>query len=380
MKKILAMAGAALSCLTAAGQEVSLTLLPPTPVSEQVKLDVRGGIRNPTGETMVCNASVYLNKRKEGNLLASQRITLEGGASDNVRTLLDLKGKAGRNKVIFAVEVDGKVTRKERTINVLPMETRYTGNVDGAWLELYSENGKAQKLTDKQWRELVGGLHGSGMNLIVIPEVFHCTDTVGLHDFTGADYPGQALYPSELYWRVPMAADDPLEAIFAEADRLGMQVMPGVGTFARFDFTGPSLAWHQSVARELWERYGHHDSFYGFYVSEGIGAGLDNGESDAQTARLRRNELISFFRNFRRSCAEMAPGKPVMLAMTGSDMGAAGEDAYLELLRNLDILCSTGLTDRAYAIKLQELCDRAGTHLWQKIFKSAPGDFEKVLR
>jgi len=37
---------------------------------------------------------------------------------------------------------------------------------------------------------------------------------------------------------------------------VGMQVMPGVGIYAFFDYTPPSLRWHQAVATELWRGMG----------------------------------------------------------------------------------------------------------------------------
>lgn len=61
-----------------------------------------------------------------------------------------------------------------------------------------------------------------------------------------------------------ITAEDPIEAILSEADRLGMNVLVGVGIFAWFDFTPESLEWHKRVAKELWDMYGHHESFYAF--------------------------------------------------------------------------------------------------------------------
>ena len=63
-----------------------------------------------------------------------------------------------------------------------------------------------------------------------------------------------------------------------ECDRLGMHVLPGVGTYAFFDFTPASLEWHKQVAAELWERYGHHPSFYGWYISDEKDGGLGTDE------------------------------------------------------------------------------------------------------
>ena len=61
---------------------------------------------------------------------------------------------------------------------------------------------------------------------------------------------------------------------YSEADKLNISVMLK-GLFAYFDFTSESLEWHKRVAKELWDKYGHHPSFYAFYVPEERGS-LDN--------------------------------------------------------------------------------------------------------
>jgi hypothetical protein len=157
-----------------------------------------------------------------------------------------------------------------------------------------------------------------------------------------------------------------LEAILSEADRLGMHVLPGVGTYAFFDFGPDSLEWHKKVAAELWERYGHHPSFYGWYVSDEKDGGLGNAEE--------RKEIIEFFRQFTPYVRTLAPDKPVMLAINSFRFRGA-EAAYRQLLPNVDILCPFGfhrmpegdLNGEEAATLMQSLCDKAGTHLWMDL-------------
>src|SRR5690606_7333006 len=195
---------------------------------------------------------------------------------------------------------------------------------------------------------------------------------VGKHGTTVDNYAGQAFYPSTLYVeRVPLAANDPVEAILSEASKLNMHVFVGVGMFAWFDFTQESLQWHKNVAKELWDKYGHHRSFYGFYVSEESGGNLDNWESEEAMRLKRKKEIVDFFREFKAFCNDMAPAKPIMLA-TNSMQVPTGLDTYPALLQNLDILCPFGfarmpegdLTGKEAADLLQSLCDVAGSHLW----------------
>jgi hypothetical protein len=165
---------------------------------------------------------------------------------------------------------------------------------------------------------------------------------------------------------MPIASKDPLETIFSEADRLGMHVMPGVGNYAFFDYTPGALAWSRQVADELWERYGHHPSFYGWYVS---------AEKDGSLgSAAERAEMLKFFAEFTPYVRRLAPDKPVMLAPNSYHIKGA-EDAYRKLLPHLDILCPFGfhrmpagdLTGEEAAATLQSLCDHSGAHLWMDL-------------
>jgi hypothetical protein len=171
---------------------------------------------------------------------------------------------------------------------------------------------------------------------------------------------------------MPMQATDPVEDVFAEADRLGLYVFQGAGTYAWFDFTPASLRWHKELANELWGMYGHHPSFYGWYVGEEVCGELAcMSEPNPQLEGKRREEIVEFFREFQAHCRSLAPDKPVMLAPNSFWVGKA-RDTYPSLLANCDILAPFGfsrmpvgdVTGEEAASMLQELCDQAGAHLW----------------
>lgn len=363
-----------------AGPDIGLTLIPPDVITDEVDLDIRAGVVNKgTCETAFL-VRIYLNGVAEDNLLHEESFSLPGGKSRCVRHLMDSEGLSGRQEVTLQVIADGDTSCVHKGIRVLDSDIRSTKMLGGAWAGIYhwSEvegkhwNRDIKRLTDDHWREMVRSMHSLGLNIIVIQEVFRNEEYVGKHSMTVDNYPGKAFYPSELYpGRMDIAAEDPVEAIMSEADSLGMYVLPGIGMFAWFDFSEESLEWHKMVAEEIWKRYGHHDSFYGFYVSEESGGSLDNWERTEDMRRKRKQEIVTFFREFKSFCGSFAPSKPVMLA-TNSFGVAGGLDTYPELLGNLDILCPFGfarmpegdMTGKEAAEVLQELCDNAGSHLW----------------
>lgn len=364
------------------GQKVSLTLIPPTTITNQVNLDIRAGIVNDGDQPQQMDVSIYLNKKKETALLHHSQITLAPQESRLVKEIISTKDKVGKNKIILVVKAGKKEFETDKEIEVLNSPVRSTQTIDGTWAGFYhwSEtegrfwNPDLKEMTDDNWRELVRSMHKLDMNIIVMTETFRNQQYVGQHNETVETYQGKAFYDSKLYAeRFPIKAENPIEAVLSEADKLGMHVLVGVGMFAWFDFTEESLKWHKRVASELYEKYGHHPSFYGFYVSEESHGALDNWEKDPAMKQVRRKEIVHFFDELKRHCSRFAPDKPIMLATNSSEVPLAVE-TYPKLLKNLDIICPFGfarlndqpgeLGGKETADLLQKLCDDAGSHLW----------------
>lgn len=362
------------------GADLNLTLIPPTTITNQVDLDIRVGILNKSEEKKNIEIQVFLNSETNNCTIYKSTISVGARKSQEVKFLLPTKDKVGKNKIIAVIKDGVKVVRESKEIEIIPSEIRSTRTIDGAWLGIYhwSEtegknwNKDIVNLTDNQWRKMISSMHKIGMDIIVIQEVFRNQYYVGKHEQSVGNYDGKAFYPSKIYpERMPIAAKDPIEAILSEADKLGMHVFMGVGMFAWFDFTEESLEWHKLIAKELWDMYGHHKSFYGFYVSEESGGGLDNGEKTESLRFKRKSDIVDFFKEFKQYCNTFAPGKPVMLA-TNSMKVPNALDTYPKLLQHLDILCPFGfarmpkndLTGKEAADLLQELCNNEGSHLW----------------
>lgn len=359
---------------------VSLTLIPPGKITNKVDLDIRGGIINKSDQQRTFEVSICWGREKRNTLLYESSVTVPAGKSETVKIVVPTKQRLGKHKVILKVTDGNRTYRKTKDIEVVESDIRSIQQISGAWAGIYhwSEiegkhwNKDIKKMTDEQWKELVRSMHKVEMDMIVIQEVFRNEQYVGKHNTTVDSYAGKAFYPSELYpGRMDITAEDPIEAILSEADRLGMNVLVGVGIFAWFDFTPESLEWHKRVAKELWDMYGHHESFYAFYVSEESGGGLDNWEQQPDMRKKRKADIVNFFKEFKSYCNSFAPGKPIMLA-TNSFEVPNGMDTYPALLEHLDILCPFGfarmpagdLTGKEAADMLQEACNKAKSHLW----------------
>ena len=352
---------------------VGLTLVPPSPVTDRIVLDLRAAVRNDGDTGKKFEVSVYLDEEQAEKRLHQEAIEVAPKSAAGIKFRWATKDQTGNHKILLVAKSGAETRRAVQPLRVLKSDIRSTRLVDGAWCSFNlpeMSEGKIydpvlRQMTDSQWGEMVRGMHGLGMDIIVLQESvhWHRHNHDGGRRYAADDFKAKAFYPSGLFTnRMPMAADDPIEAIYAEADKLGMHVFAGVGLFAWFDYTPESLAWHKRVADELWERYGHHPSFYGWYISE-----EKNGSLGSAT---ERNQIVEFFKGFTPHVRRLAPDKPVMLAPNCYSVPGA-EEAYRKLLPHLDILCPfafhrmpRGQSGEQAATLLQSLCDETGAHLW----------------
>src|ERR1700676_2546174 len=304
--------------------EVSLTLIPPSPVTDKIDLDIRAGIWNNSDLARTFDVSFYLDEEKKETGLYQHKVTIGQKSSAGIKFRWPTKSRVGDHKIIVLCQNGQTIYRTERSIQIIGSDIRSTRKIDGAFMGFYhwSEtegrlwNPEIKKMTDDQWRELVNAQHELEMNIIVMQEVFRNQEYEGKQHIDKEGYTGRAYYPSTLFAaRMPIAAHDPVEAVLSQADKNDMQVFVAVGLYAWFDFTEGSLEWHKKVAAELWQKYSHHPSFYGWYISEEMDGGL--GDS------LQRKDIVSFFQNLTVYLHGLTPDKPVMLATNSNNLRGA---------------------------------------------------------
>ena len=204
--------------------ELSLTLLPPSPVTDQVDLDIRAGIHNNNKLSKTYQVSFYLDEEKKENSLYDRKINLEQNSAAGVKFSWPTKNIAGEHKIILVCQSGKNTVRKESQIRILASDIRSTRKIDGAFMGFYhwSEtegrlwNPDIKKMTDDQWRELVNAQHELEMNIIVMQEVFRNQEYVDKHKIPEEGYKGLAYYPSGLFpGRMPITAVDPVEAVLS---------------------------------------------------------------------------------------------------------------------------------------------------------------------
>ncbi len=300
-----------------------------------------------------------------------------------------------RLKVRFLGPDGSEQDAQDVAYEIVRSDVHSTCLLDGCWTSIYhwSEdearyfNKGLKVLTDEGWKQQVYSMHRIGVTSVLIQNVFDSRRYVNQHEMTADTFDGKAFYPSKLFpTRYELAASDPVEAILTAADECDMVVFPGVGLYAWFDFSPESLKWHIEVTRELYERYGHHKSFYGWYISEEIMGALYHGYPPVPDEKYK--DIVRFFEEYSRFVHELTPTKPVALAPNNIDFHLHAEE-WGQILPNLDILIPFAFARSENNIpQIAELCRKYGTHFWvdMEIFDFpfdnglAPKSCEKLIK
>lgn len=262
---------------------------------------------------------------------------------------------------------------KDWPYQIIPSDKPATGLLDGCWISLYhwSEeeghwfNKDLKKLKDEDFAQQIREMSQIGIRGVVIQNLFDSNAYIGRHDMTCESYNGRAFYPSELYsGRMPITANDPVEAVLNAADECGMHVLLGIGLFAWFDFSEESLKWHKNVAKEVFEKYGHHKSFYGWYISEEIMGDLYYSYLPQHAERWR--ELPNFFSQMQELLHQLAPVKPIAFAPNNILFDRHAEE-WKEILPYIDILIPFAFardSEHWNVEEVKEICTSCKTHMW----------------
>jgi len=353
--------------------KVKVSLIPPTPVTDRIVETVFCGLYNESNEPYCFEVELGLVRDGSSQIVGRASEIVGPFGRKRLRIDFPTAGFAGRYSVQASWRAGAFAGTVAQDLEIRPSTIRSTEQIGGAWAGLlhWSEqegrlwNNDIRKMTEDDWRDVVRAMAACQIDMMVIQELFRNEMYVGDHRIEEEGYAGRAYYPSRLFSeRMEIRAENALEAIFDESDKVGTKIFPGIGLYAWFDFSKGSLEWHKKVATELHEMYGRHPSFYGWYVSEEVFGCLG-------TSPERKEDLVAFFQGFQEHVQRLAPEKPVMLAPNCH--GLKDSQGYYDLLLpNLDVLCPFGfhrmpegdITGEEAADWLQDACDRHGTHLW----------------
>lgn len=266
--------------------------------------------------------------------------------------------------------------------------------ITGTWFEFHHHNLPegiywnlaCRQFTDAQWETKVEEMASIGMKYVVLMA-------------SAMVYPDscEAYFSTYIYPRAAMAAADPMEALFCAADRCGMRVFVGAGFYGFWqdtlrNMTDPAVTKRAFRAMEqLYAQYGHHPSFYGWYLPDELGICPRFSE-----------EFIRYVNQYSAHGKSFDPRLKVLIAPYGTNMLKA-DDKYIHQLERLDcdiiayqdevgVRKSTPAETPAYYEALYQAHDKAGrAALWAdmevfsfegKVYESAllPASMERIER
>jgi len=368
--------------------DFDISVIPAVRVSDKTTPEIRA--------YLYCDGYLTVSAEQDGKTTRIGTWELKAGTVKSIYTTFrDIRGMFNLC-FDFSDKNGNHIGTKEWMYEVIPSGLPSTTLIDGCWVDLYHWDEKEgrwfnkalRKLTEEDWKEQIRSMSRVGIRGVVIQNMFYSNEYVGKNNLTLENYNGLAFYPSKLYpYRFDIAARDVLSAILEAADECNMHVLVGVGLFAWFDFSPISLEWHKRVAKELFDMYGHHKSFYGYYVSEEIPGSLYD---DWPEIRHRWTEIADFFREFKAYVNSLTPTKPVALAPNNIRFHEF-EAEWSEILKNIDILLPFAFARDLENLNIKEIaaiCKKSSTHFWvdMEMFKFPldngliPKDIDELLK
>src|ERR1700716_593105 len=99
--------------------EVGLTLIPPSPITEEVTLEIRAGIRNESNMPKNFHVFFYLDEEKKRNSLHHAEVLVNPRSSKGISFRWPAKNKTGPHKILLVCHNGKRLFRTEQGIRVI---------------------------------------------------------------------------------------------------------------------------------------------------------------------------------------------------------------------------------------------------------------------
>ena len=199
--------------------------------------------------------------------------------------------------------------------------------ITGTWFEFQHHNipeGKywnpiCRWFTDEQWEAKVDEIAELGMKYIVL------LTTAQVYENDAFAYFNTDIYPF-----YNMGAKDPMGALLRAADRNGIKVFVSCGYYGVWTQTINNMISPEVTARaframeQVYAQYGHHESFYGWYLPDETGI-----------YPYYDDQFIKYVNNYSAFARTIDPKLKMLIAPYGTNHLIA-DDKYVAQLESLD--------------------------------------------
>ena len=296
-----------------AQNEPALALVPPGRLVQGARVEFRLAVKNPGDIDMTAKTTFTVKSEGRSYPAGEQTITIPAGEKGLVQIWFNSEIPAGKYVVHYTLTTPAGEDLGTGPLEVIASPTRALPIFQGMWIEpfavLQGTTDARQETLRRAVKDCVEAMDRLGVRILILAYV---------------EYMGQFYYPSAIEFfdadaqRLSSGTGcdfDLVGAFLSEADARGMYVFLGLGrsgdTNLLWEFDRPD--WDErnaraagtanKVASELWQRYGDHPSFYGWYLSHEM--------ADLARASAHYDPVA-------RHCHGLAPEKPVLVAPAGT--------------------------------------------------------------
>lgn len=283
-------------------QRTSFTVIPPGMVTQQTRIELRLAVWNDSTAAGAFEIEFAFDQIDETHRIHHERVNIPAGECRLIRAWWQPGECVGSHELLGRIQFpDSKIKIHKWPVTVYSSETPALPLLLGGWCDPgalvegwgYS---RTRPVTEQDIRDEMDAMRRIGMSTLII---------------TYVEY-GMAFYPSQVLTG-PYYGKDVVEIMLSQADQNGMHAFLGLGRgddiyllwnglndLARLQV---GVDFSARVARELWQMYQHHPSFYGWYLTH---------EMDDLAKASRYYDAVAD------SCHAFSPDKPVLVAPAGT--------------------------------------------------------------
>lgn len=316
-----------------------VVFVPFSPISSTDRFEIRSQLRN-VGRPREIKVEAFLDDVETGQRLGSDVVNVKKNEFGFCQFFPNVSNQTGKHDVILRINADG-----ESEIIKKPVEfRRSTPNLlEGTFLKFGPSAGKKEcestydvrYFTDQEWRTFVDTLNEIGLKTIIIMSMVQ-TQNYWTRDTLEFENDLRAHFPSEIYPKSDVRAEDPLRAVLEAAQINGQHVFVPNGN----QYNVPIR--RMELMEELHAKYGHYPSFHGWYEPmephlNWNSRVLDGFFELAATGKAKANEL--------------SPVKPVLQSVACGNPGfseyafrrIAANDFVPDIVAPMDVVgCTRG--------------------------------------
>ena len=198
----------------------------------------------------------------------------------------------------------------------------------GTWFEFRHHNtaeGKywnnlCKNFTTEQWSEKIEEIASLGMKYMVLM----CTSLVQEDE-------AESYFETDIFPKADMVCPDPMGTMFDAADKYGINIFVscgfyGVWTESDNNFTSIEVEKRAFKAmKQVYDKYGHHKSFYGWYFSD-----------EAWIKTYFDEPFIDYVNRYSAYAHTITPSLKTLIAPYGTNSVVADEK-YIDQLKRMDV-------------------------------------------